>query len=403
MDKTSLNDVVKTALTEIERDESQKHEKIVDEGLLGYLAIGEALGTIRDGHLHVGVFKEYVWDRFEIPYHSAVRKIHAARVALNLQTAGLPTPSNEAQAYELQDLEPEAQIKTWKKVLKMAEKSEVRITTDLIRKVQEKKSPRTVKVQDESHTVTVPQTASFAASSGERPQGPVETAAQAVGKAASEPVSQSASNGEKPQRPVETAIGKALANLQIALGALENVEVAEAEPLDTMLTEITGLVAHVRPGHRYGASLQYVFVLSKGRPRVFNPIRNIENWYAGHRKRVSSRLPDGTMTFKQEHVIPTHRMKSAIWHYNTGLNHTSTDPEARKHPASMGERLAEDLIVSWSRDGDVVLDPMNGSGTTAKMALLNNRRYLGFEIHQPYHDLAVNRLRKATNKYLAVA
>ena len=46
---------------------------------------------------------------------------------------------------------------------------------------------------------------------------------------------------------------------------------------------------------------------------------------------------------------------------------------------------------------------MSGSGTTAKMALLNNRRYLGFEIHRAYHDLAVKRLRKATNKYLAVA
>jgi site-specific DNA-methyltransferase (adenine-specific) len=69
----------------------------------------------------------------------------------------------------------------------------------------------------------------------------------------------------------------------------------------------------------------------------------------------------------------------------------------------MGEGLAADLIRSWSRDGDVVLDPMSGSGTTAKMALLNNRRYLGFEIHREYHDMAVNRLRKATNKYLAVA
>ena len=171
--------------------------------------------------------------------------------------------------------------------------------------------------------------------------------------------------------------------------------------VNTLVIDVLG--AHVRPGHRYGASLQYVFVLSKGRPRVFNPIRNIENRYAGLRKRVFSRLPDGTMTFKQEHVIPTHRMRGAVWGYNTGLNHTSTDPEARKHPASMGERLAEDLIVSWSRDGDVVLDPMSGSGTTAKMALLSNRRYLGFEIHQEYHEMAVNRLRKATNQYLAVA
>ena len=59
--------------------------------------------------------------------------------------------------------------------------------------------------------------------------------------------------------------------------------------------------------------------------------------------------------------------------------------------------------MSWSADGDVVLDPMSGSGTTAKMALLNNRRYLGFEIHPEYHELAEKRLQRATEKYLAAA
>lgn len=141
------------------------------------------------------------------------------------------------------------------------------------------------------------------------------------------------------------------------------------------------LAANARPGRRYGASLQYVFVLSKGRAKVLNPIRNIENRWAGHKKRIFNRLPDGTMIFRRDHLVPTHRMKSAIWDYNTGLHHTSTDSEAHDHPAVMVEKLAEDLIVSWSGYGDVVHDPMSGAGTTAKMALLNNRRYLGFEIH----------------------
>jgi len=69
----------------------------------------------------------------------------------------------------------------------------------------------------------------------------------------------------------------------------------------------------------------------------------------------------------------------------------------------MIERLTKDLILSWSSDGDVVLDPMSGCGTTAKMALLNNRRYLGFEIHREYHDMALKRLERATEKYLAAA
>lgn len=171
--------------------------------------------------------------------------------------------------------------------------------------------------------------------------------------------------------------------------------------VNTLVVDV--LAAHVHASRRYGASLQYVFVLSKGRARVFNPIRDIENRWAGHKKRIINRMPNGTMVFRGDHLVPTHRMKSAIWSYDTGLHHTSTDPEAHDHPALMSERLAEDLIVSWSRDGDVVLDPMSGAGTTAKVALLNNRRYLGFEIHAKYHDIAVKRLQKATEQFLAAA
>jgi site-specific DNA-methyltransferase (adenine-specific) len=54
--------------------------------------------------------------------------------------------------------------------------------------------------------------------------------------------------------------------------------------------------------------------------------------------------------------------------------------------------MAEDLIVSWSRPGDLVFDPMCGAGTTCKMALLNHRHYLGMEIHEPYIHEATARL-----------
>lgn len=171
--------------------------------------------------------------------------------------------------------------------------------------------------------------------------------------------------------------------------------------VNTLVIDV--IAGNTRPSRRYGASLQYVFVLSKGRPRVFNPIQDIENRYAGQKKRIFNRQPNGTMYFRREHVIPTHGRRTAIWHYATGLHHTSNDSEAYKHPALMPEQLVADLILSWSSDGDVVLDPMSGSGTTAKMALLNNRRYLGFEIHREYHDMAVKRLERATEKYLAAA
>ena len=75
-----------------------------------------------------------------------------------------------------------------------------------------------------------------------------------------------------------------------------------------------------------------------------------------------------------------------------GGRHTTRDEYALRASGPDAGGLARDLIVSWSRPGDVVLDPFGGAGTTAKMALLSHRRYLSMEAHRPYHDLAVRRI-----------
>lgn len=62
------------------------------------------------------------------------------------------------------------------------------------------------------------------------------------------------------------------------------------------------------------------------------------------------------------------------------------------HPATFPEKIAQDHILSWSNEGDIVLDCFMGSGTTAKMALLNNRKWLGFEVAQEYIEVANKRL-----------
>ena len=117
MATTTSVEFVKEVLTETEQVEAQPHERIVDDFLAGYVEIGAALKNLRDRHLYVGRFEDYTLERFEIARGTALRRIKAASVALNLKGAGMNIPANEAQAYELQDLEPEAQIKTWKKVL----------------------------------------------------------------------------------------------------------------------------------------------------------------------------------------------------------------------------------------------------------------------------------------------
>ena len=74
---------------------------------------------------------------------------------------------------------------------------------------------------------------------------------------------------------------------------------------------------------------------------------------------------------------------------------SSKDKVAFKHPAIFPEQLANDHIISWSNEGDIVYDPFMGSGTTAKMAILNNRNWIGSEISKEYCEIANERIQKA--------
>ena len=147
---------------------------------------------------------------------------------------------------------------------------------------------------------------------------------------------------------------------------------------------------------RYAAQVTPCRVLVKGPPRTFNPIKDRENSTAGRLLYYSKRTRDGRREGRVKAKLTAEiGVRGNVWEYAVGGCHTTRDEFARKHPALMPEALARDLIVSWSRPGDVVLDPFGGAGTTAKMALLNDRQYLSFEVHRPYHEIAARRLGEA--------
>ena len=81
-----------------------------------------------------------------------------------------------------------------------------------------------------------------------------------------------------------------------------------------------------------------------------------------------------------------------IWEYSTGKYHSTRDEIAFQHPAIFPEQLAADHIISWSNPGDIVLDPMCGSGTTCKMALKLGRRFIGIDIAEEYCEIARKRV-----------
>ena len=162
---------------------------------------------------------------------------------------------------------------------------------------------------------------------------------------------------------------------------------------DTMIYEKANPVPSV--SRRYQPSFEYMFVFSKGAPRVFNPIR-VPKKYIENRSRTNFNRDVNGIHIKGASSSDTTRLKKNVWTYSVGRHHTSSDDEAFEHPAVFPEKLAEDHILSWSNPGDVVLDIFAGSGTTLKMAMLNERNYIGFDLSEDYVNIAQRRLNKYT-------
>lgn len=144
--------------------------------------------------------------------------------------------------------------------------------------------------------------------------------------------------------------------------------------------------------NRYHPCFEYMFVLSKGSPKTFNPIADRINKYPIERKRSSFRQKDGSIQSKETDGTPERGVRYNIWQYPNGYMQTTKDEYAFDHPAMFPEALARDHILSWSNEGDTVLDPFLGSGTTLKMAKLANRNGIGIELSPEYIEIAKARL-----------
>lgn len=145
----------------------------------------------------------------------------------------------------------------------------------------------------------------------------------------------------------------------------------------------------------YTNCYEYMFILSKGKPKTFNPIKE-KTVRSGFEKLVANKKSDG-VNKKVLKELKTEKTKNNIWFYAVGLGGTTADREAFKHPAVFPEKLAEDHILSWSNENDIVFDPMCGSGTTCKMSLINKRNYIGVDISEDYIKIAKQRLNKVEN------
>lgn len=140
---------------------------------------------------------------------------------------------------------------------------------------------------------------------------------------------------------------------------------------------------------RYYDAFEYMFIFSKGKPKTINLIADKKNKWGGTSVHGTNRQQDGSTIRLVGHN--KRNVKEFGVRYNVWTIHNS-GKRNNPHPATFPEKLAEDHILTWSNEEDVVFDPFMGSGTTAKMATLNTRNWLGFEVSPEYIEFANKRL-----------
>lgn len=140
----------------------------------------------------------------------------------------------------------------------------------------------------------------------------------------------------------------------------------------------------------YTNCYEFMFIFSKGSPKTFNPLKEptVRN---GFEMLVHNKGADG-VNKKVLKELKKEKTKNNIWEYAVGLGGSTNDRFAFKHPAIFPEKLARDHILSWTNEGDIVFDPMCGSGTTCKCAKLLNRIYIGCDISEDYVEIAKQRV-----------
>lgn len=158
---------------------------------------------------------------------------------------------------------------------------------------------------------------------------------------------------------------------------------------DTMIYQKTTFSMPFK--NRYHDVWEYCFIFTKNKLKTFNPIMDRHNKHAGRKTSVTVREQDGKITGRSPKTVADVGKRWNIWIADSARN----DADSGKHPAPFPITLAQDHILSWSNENDVILDPFLGSGTTGVACVNLKRRFIGIEKDATYYELAKNRIRKA--------
>lgn len=168
---------------------------------------------------------------------------------------------------------------------------------------------------------------------------------------------------------------------------------------DTMIYSKTPRGA-VGNNNTYWQTFEYMFVFSKGKPKTINLLKDRMNKESRNGDTGTKRLVNGDLLHLKRGGYEKYGRRTNIWEYNIGKGHSTKDNIAHGHPAIFPEKLAHDHIYTWSNTGDLIYDPMMGSGTVAKMAIQLTRNYIGSEINKKYCNIAEKRISQKILQYI---
>ena len=159
---------------------------------------------------------------------------------------------------------------------------------------------------------------------------------------------------------------------------------------DTMIWDKDNFTAVGALKLTYAPVFEYMFIFTHGKIATFNPIKDKKNKCYGELFHNTVRQKNGEI--KDGCGKGVKKVAEFGQRHNVWKMPPEKDNNKRLHPAIFPEKLANDHIISWSNEGDTVLDCFMGSGTTGKMALLNNRKFIGIEKDAGYFEIAKQRL-----------
>ena len=141
--------------------------------------------------------------------------------------------------------------------------------------------------------------------------------------------------------------------------------------------------------NRYEQCWEYMFVFSKGKPKTFNAI-TVKSKNGGKVSKYCKSQTDSRQAMRSRNsdeyfITNDTKIHPNIFTYICGQAKSG-------HPAPFPDELAMDMIESWSNEGDTVLDPFMGSGTTGRLAVNMKRNFIGIEIVPRFYEISKSRI-----------